>query len=104
MTTEETNSGAVPTNATPVPGDGVVTIVLPGEGKKMAMEDFFRDRLMADRDRHTTNSTTYEKILELDYARSMGFRDANSARIVMEAGSGRTRAESNGPDNTAAQK
>ena len=36
MTTQETNSGALPTSATPVPGDGVATIVLPGEGKKMA--------------------------------------------------------------------
>lgn len=36
MTTQETNSGALPTSATPVPGDGVATIVLPGEGSSMA--------------------------------------------------------------------
>lgn len=37
MPETETNSGALPTSATPVPGDGVATIVLPGdEGKKMA--------------------------------------------------------------------
>lgn len=35
MTTQETNSGALPTSATPVPGDGVATIVMPGEGLKM---------------------------------------------------------------------
>lgn len=33
---DETQSGVVPTLSTPVPGDGVVTIVLPGEGNTMA--------------------------------------------------------------------
>lgn len=80
-----------------------VTIDLIGE-KKMAAEDFFRDRLYADRDRHSTNATTFEKLQELSYARGQEFRDANAARIVMEAGSGRTRSESNGPNNTAAQR
>lgn len=36
MPDNETNSGALPTSATPVPGDGVATIVLPGEGSSMA--------------------------------------------------------------------
>jgi len=35
---KETNSGALPNNALPVPGDGVATIVLPGEGVSMAGE------------------------------------------------------------------
>jgi hypothetical protein len=65
---------------------------------------FWQERLYADRDRHSTNATSFEKIVEMQYAQSMQFRDANAARIVMEAGSGRTRAESNGPDNTAAQR
>lgn len=39
-TDNETNSGALPTSATPVPGDGVATIVLPGEGKKMDPDMF----------------------------------------------------------------
>ena len=65
---------------------------------------FWQERLYADRDRHSTNATTFEKVVEMQYAQSMQFRDANAARIVMEAGSGRTRAESNGPDNTAAQR
>lgn len=37
----EPTPGALPeTNATPVPGDGVVTIVLPGEGVKMDPDMF----------------------------------------------------------------
>lgn len=83
----------------------VITIdvpVIPEEIKQM--EDFFKARLMADRDRHSSNATTFEKVLEMGYAASIQFRDANAARIVMEAGSGRTRSESNGPDNTAAQR
>lgn len=103
-TTETTPGALSETTDTPKPGDGVITIPVPVEEMKMPMEDFFRDRLMADRDRHTVNSTSFEKVLEMQYAQSMQFRDANAARIVMEAGSGRTRAESNGPDNTAAQK
>jgi len=66
------------------------------------MEEFFKARLMADRDRHSSNATTFEKVLEMGYAASIQFRDANAARIVMEAGSGRTRAETNNPGNTAA--
>ena len=90
---------------TPVIGDGVVTISNPNEENKMPdLTGVFLDRLLADRDRHSSNATTFEKVLEMQYAQSMQFRDANAARIVMEAGSGRTRAESNGPDNTAAQK
>lgn len=62
----------------------------------------FQERLLADRDRHSTNATSFEKLMEMDYARTNTFRDANAARIVMEAGSGRTRGETNMPGNTAA--
>jgi len=62
----------------------------------------FQERLIADRDRHSTNATSFEKLMEMDYARTNTFRDANAARIVMEAGSGRTRSETNNPENTAA--
>lgn len=65
-------------------------------------QEFFRARLMANLDRHSTNATSFEKALEYQYLGSQGFRDANAARIVMEAGSGRTRAETNNPGNTAA--
>jgi hypothetical protein len=95
---------------TAVYGDGIITFPAPcsGKGHNMAGQnvdqdqDFFRARLYADRDRHSTNATTFEKVLEMQYAQSMQFRDANAARIVMEAGSGRTRAETNNPGNTAA--
>jgi len=41
MPTDNTTPGALPeTNATPVPGDGVVTILLPGEGVKMDPDMF----------------------------------------------------------------
>ena len=40
MTTEPTPGALPETNATPVPGDGVVTIVLPGEGVKMDPDMF----------------------------------------------------------------
>jgi hypothetical protein len=62
----------------------------------------FQERLIADRDRHSSNATSFEKLLEMDYARSQQFREANAARIVMEAGSGRTRAETNLPAATSA--
>jgi hypothetical protein len=107
---QETSGSAPGDTSTPVLGDGVLTIQIdsPGQGgSKMAessLTEMFRDRLLADRDRHSSNATSFEKVLEMQYAQSMQFRDANAARIVMEAGSGRTRAESNGPDNTAAQK
>jgi len=86
-------------------GDGVVSIPGPTEDNQMPdIASVFQERLLADRDRHSSNATSFEKVLELQYAQSIQFRDANAARIVMEAGSGRTRAESNGPDNTAAQR
>lgn len=88
--------------------DTTVLIDITGEVEmadaSSPLTDMFRDRLLADRDRHSTNATTFEKILEMQYTQSMQFRDANAARIVMEAGSGRTRSESNGPNNTAAQR
>lgn len=91
---------------TPIIGDGVITIPIESEdeGKKTmaGLEQSFQDRLLADRDRHSTNATTFEKILEMKYASDSGFRDAAAARIVLEAGSGRTRGETNGPGNTAA--
>ena len=91
--------------ATAVFGDGVITIPINGPcEEKCEMEEFFKSRLMANLDRHSSNATTFEKVLEMSYAASQQFRDANAARTVMEAGSGRTRSESNGPDNTAAQR
>lgn len=78
------------------------TLILELQGKTMADKAFFESRLMADRDRHSTNATSFEKMLEMSYIRGQEFRDANAARIVMEAGSGRTRAETNNPGNTAA--
>ena len=100
----EPTAGTVPENpTTPVPGDGVVDILIPGGECEMSVPaDSWSDRLLADRDRHSTNATTFEKIVEMQYASSIQFRDANAARIVMEAGSGRTRAETNNPGNTAA--
>ena len=65
--------------------------------------NFFSDRLMADRDRHSTNATSMEKFLEMQYVGSKEFRDATAGRIILEAGSGRTRAETNNPSQTAAQ-
>lgn len=74
------------------------------EESEMAVEaGFFSDRLMADRDRHSTNATTFEKILEMQYAGSKELRDATASRVVLEAGSGRTRAETNAPLSTSAQ-
>ena len=90
---------------TPIPGDGVITIPgKKGDDKMSAAEtdDFFMQRLKADRDRHSTNATTFEKVLEMQYAQGMQFREANAARVVLESGSGRTRSETNGPGNTAA--
>ena len=66
------------------------------------MLSHFKERLIADRDRHSVNATSFEKLMEMDYARTNTFRDANAARIVMEAGSGRTRAETNLPASTSA--
>lgn len=69
----------------------------------MAIDDsYFEGRLKADRDRHSTNATSLEKVLEMQYVATQQFRDATAARIVLEAGSGRTRAETNSPGNTAA--
>jgi len=79
----------------------IITIDVPCLGVKK-MEEFFKARLMANLDRHSSNATSFEKVLEMGYAASIQFRDANAARIVMEAGSGRTRAETNNPGNTAA--
>lgn len=94
----------MPGEAAPVSGDGVVEIVLPAceEIDMSALAPLFQDRLLADRDRHSTNATTFEKILEMQYANESAFRSATAARIVLEAGSGRTRGETNGPGNTAA--
>lgn len=76
----------------------------PGVLMEMAVESgYFDDLLKADRDRHARNATTMEKFLEMQYVGSKEFRDANSARIVLESGSGRTRAETNAPTQTAAQ-
>ena len=91
-----------------MPPDVSIPVYDPSDGiegdDEMAMpEGFWSDRLAADRDRHSTNATTLEKIIEMQYASSKEFRDASAARIVLEAGSGRTRAETNYPANTSAQ-
>lgn len=65
-------------------------------------EGFWADRMMADRDRHSTNATTLTNLLEIGYADGKEFRQATAGRIILEAGSGRTRAETNNPGNTAA--
>lgn len=65
-------------------------------------DSYWEDRLKADRDRHSLNATTLEKIQELQYVSAKEFRDATAGRIVLEAGSGRTRAETNNPANTGA--
>lgn len=62
----------------------------------------FKSRLYAQLDRHSTNATTFDNMLQHNYAASEEFRSANAARIVMEAGSGRTRAETNNPSPTSA--
>jgi len=59
-------------------------------------------RLYSHMDRHTVNAVTFDKMLDTNYTASEEFRSANSARIVMEAGSGRTRAETNLPASTSA--
>lgn len=66
--------------------------------------DFWDSRMMADRDRHSTNATTLTNMLEIGYADGKEFRQATAGRIILEAGSGRTRAETNSPDTTAAQR
>lgn len=63
----------------------------------------FSDRLIADRDRHSTHATAITHMLEVGYASGVEFRQATASRIVLEAGAGRTRAETNGPDQVAAQ-
>ena len=94
---------------TPIAGDGVITIPgtkgdgsMAASGTETSVDDYFMQRLKADRDRHSTNATTFEKVLEMQYAQGMQFREANAARVVLESGSGRTRSETNGPGNTAA--
>lgn len=70
----------------------------------MAVEpEFFSDLLKADRDRHARNATSFENKLEMQYVGSKEFRDATAGRIILEAGSGRTRAETNNPVQTSAQ-
>ena len=64
---------------------------------------YFDDLLKADRDRHARNASTMEKFLEMQYVGSKEFRDATAGRIILEAGSGRTRAETNAPTQTSAQ-
>lgn len=70
----------------------------------MDMMAYFRERMMADRDRHSTNATSYEKLIEMQYAGSKELRDAAASRVVLESGSGRTRAETNAPLSTSAQQ
>ncbi len=68
------------------------------------MVAFFNHRLMQDRDRHSTNATSFEKVIEMQYAASKELRDASATRVVLESGSGRTRAETNAPLSSSAQQ
>ena len=82
--------------------DGVVVIDL--KGSAMGAEDYgaFKARMFAQLDRLSDNSVNFTKILDMQYANSQAFRDATASRIVLEAGSGRTRAEANRPHETSA--
>lgn len=62
----------------------------------------FKARMYAQMDRHTANVVSFDKMVDVDYASSNDFRAATAGRIVLEAGSGRTRAETNNPDSTSA--
>jgi hypothetical protein len=64
--------------------------------------EYWQDRLKADRDRHSVNATSLEKVMEMQYVSGNDFRQATAGRIILEAGSGRTRAETNNPANTGA--
>jgi hypothetical protein len=70
----------------------------------MDKEDYghFKARLFAKLDRQDTISTDFSELLKNQYAGSSSFRDATASRIVLEAGSGRTRAETNNPTPTSA--
>jgi hypothetical protein len=87
----------------PIPVNDPDNNGIEGDDEMPLPDGFWADRLAADRDRHSTNATSLEKILEMQYAGSKEFRDATAGRIVLEAGSGRTRAETNWPANTSAQ-
>ena len=62
----------------------------------------FKIALYGQQDRAGRNATTFDNILQFQYAGSTGFRDATASRVVLEAGSGRTRAETNRPEETSA--
>lgn len=81
----------------------VFMFITPFAADGTAMDGYFSDLLRADRDRHARNATTMEHYLEMQYVGSKEFRDATAGRIILEAGSGRTRAETNSPTQTAAQ-
>jgi len=70
----------------------------------MNPEDYgaFKLGLFGQSERANRNATTFDNILQMQYAGSSGFRDATASRIVLEAGSGRTRAETNRPEETSA--
>lgn len=70
----------------------------------MTPDDYgaFKMRLFSQMDRHHENAMTFDKIVDTQYAASNSFRDATASRIVLEAGSGRTRAETNRPSETSA--
>jgi hypothetical protein len=52
--------------------------------------------------RQADASGNFALMLQNEYASGLSFREANAARIVMEAGSGRTRGETNAPNDTSA--
>lgn len=72
----------------------------------MTTDDYgmFKARLYAHLDRHNENAGTFDNALQTSFLEHKEFRAANAARIVMEAGSGRTRAETNNPASTGADR
>ena len=62
----------------------------------------FKQNLFTQIDRHNRNAVTFDNMLQFQYAGTNEFRTANAARVVLESGSGRTRAETNLPASTSA--
>jgi hypothetical protein len=87
-----------------MPACGNCETPVPEEGETMDAADFafLSKRLYGQLDRQSDNSVNFTKILDMQYANSQAFRDATASRIVLEAGSGRTRAETNLPAATSA--
>jgi hypothetical protein len=52
--------------------------------------------------RQENSARSFTEMLQHQYASGLTFRDAVAARIALESGSGRTRAETNAPNDTSA--